>query len=73
MKLLNKLGFYTKEQYLEMKFYCIAFESKVKKLASELVACENAKAEAIEENRKLKKELEELKLKLARSVKRRRR
>ena len=69
-KLLNRLGLYTKRQFLEMKFYCDALEARFEHLASALSTSEEAKAEAIEENRELKKELEALRLKLARSVKR---
>lgn len=72
-KLLNRLGIYTKRQYLEMKFYCDALEARFEHLASVFSVSEEVKSEAIEENRKLKKELEELKLRLTKSVKRGRR
>jgi hypothetical protein len=71
-KLLNKLGLYTKKQYLKEKHFNKLLTLRCSRLLEALQISEAVKAEAIEKNEKLLAELEALRLRLARSVKRRR-
>ena len=73
VKVLNKLGLYTRKQYLDLKFYNEALETRFELLLTAYKASEDAEAKAIKENEKLKKEIKRLKLKVARNVKRRKR
>jgi len=98
-KFLNKLGLYTKEQYLEVKAKKEKVESDYENVIAALKVCEDEKRVILAENNNLKtayenrkkqidlllsdfekledekeefkKEIEKLRLKIARSVKRR--
>ena len=70
-RILNKLGLYTKEQYFELVEMLVTSDNCIKHYSNALQASEEAKADAVKENGELKKEVEKLRLKVARSVKRR--
>ena len=73
MKLLNKLGFYTKRQYLKLKHENETLIIRCDHLMHALSASEDVKDKAIKKNEELKRELEALRLRLVRKIKRRRR
>ena len=70
-RVLNRLGLYTKGQYFELVEMLVTSGNCIKHYSNALEASEEAKANAIKENEELKKEIEKLRLKVARSVKRR--
>ena len=79
-RILNKLGLYTKKQFdsvyrrfKELEGELMICKAGRVKLAFAVKASEEAKADAVKENGELKKEVEKLRLKVARGVKRRRR
>ena len=73
MKLLNKLGFYTKRQYLKLKHENETLIIRCDHLMHALSASEDVKDKAIKKNEELKRELEALRLRLVRKIKRKRR
>jgi len=73
VKLLNKIGLYTAGQYVALNLYMNVLEKRNRKLVSELYETEKVAQNLREELKKVKKENESLKLKIAKSVKRRRR
>ena len=73
MKLLNKLGFYTKRQYLKLKHENETLMIRCEHLMHALSASEDVKSKAIKKNEELKRELEALRFRLISKIKRRRR
>jgi len=53
-RILNKLGLYTKEQYFELVEMLITSDNCIKHYSNALQASEEAKANAVKENEKLK-------------------
>ena len=72
MKLLNKLGFYTKRQYLKLKHENETLMIRCEHLMHALSASEDVKDKAIKKNEELKRELEALRFRLVSKIKRRR-
>ena len=73
MKLLNKLGFYTKRQYLKLKHENETLIIRCDHLMHALSASEDVKSKAIKKNEELKRELEALRFRLVSKIKRKRR
>ena len=78
-RILNKLGFYTEKQFdsvyrrfKELEGELMICKAGRVKLAFAIKASEEAKANAVKENKELKKEIERLRLKVVKSVKRKR-
>ena len=78
-KILNGLGLYTEKQFnsvyrrfKELEGELMICKAGRVKLVFAIKASEDAKANAVKENEELRKEVEKLRLKVARSVKRRR-
>lgn len=87
VKVLNKLGLYTKRQYLfeffranncEEEYETLdemveGLESERKRLLKAFRECEELRSEVVKENKELKREVEKLRLKVVRLTKRRKR
>jgi predicted glycosyltransferase involved in capsule biosynthesis len=72
-KLLNKLGLYTKRQYLKLKHENETLMIRCEHLMHALSVSEDVKSKAIKKNEELKKELEALRFRLVSKIKRKRR